>query len=105
MNANSTDRSVLGTDDRIVANIERLARDLRRYQDGDVPTEQDLAEAPVLYQGRPGAALQPDIVGRVFGHPTIEDGPITTSPLFAVAPDYSWARTLSRLYRLRDFRL
>ena len=105
MNTTSNKRPILGTNDGIVEKIERLARDLRRYQAGEVPTEQDLAEAPVLYQGRPGAALQPVIVGRVFGHPMIEDGPITTSPLFAVAPDYSWARTLSRLYRLRDFRL
>lgn len=104
MNTIKNDRTILGADERIVGKIERLAGDLRRYQDGEMPTDKELSAAPILYAGRSAAVLQPILIGRVFGHPVIKDGPITTSTLFAVAPDYSWARTLSRLYRLHDFR-
>jgi hypothetical protein len=41
-------------------------------------------------------------IGMVSGHPTIEDGWMTTSRTVEVAADRSWLRTKSRLYRLED---
>jgi hypothetical protein len=38
----------------------------------------------------------------VSGHPTIEDGWMTTSRVVQVADDRSWMRTKSRLYRLES---
>jgi hypothetical protein len=41
-------------------------------------------------------------IGEVSGHPTIQDGWMTTSRVLEVADDRTWMRTKSRLYRLED---
>jgi hypothetical protein len=38
------------------------------------------------------------LVGRVKGHPTVPDGPITTSAVVEIGD--GWARTMNRSYRL-----
>lgn len=44
------------------------------------------------------AAAGDVLVGRVAGHPTIPDGPITTSAVTEIGD--GWARTMNRTYRL-----
>jgi len=67
-----------------------------------MPTEEELAGAPLLsawylYPARPGVLV---LVGDVSGHPTLKDGPVTTSRVLAVDEAAGWAQTLNRLYKL-----
>jgi hypothetical protein len=70
--------------------------------DARAPTDDELAEAPVLEDWRiavtdHGLAL----VGRVIGHPILGDRPsVVTSLLIAFKPQHGWCRTRSRVYRL-----
>lgn len=66
------------------------------------PSRAELATAPVLQHWRPFRTLDGSVVlgGYVSGHPVLRDGPVRTSGLLALDPDMSWARTVSRWYRL-----
>ncbi|MBR1237135.1 DUF6634 family protein [Bradyrhizobium sp. AUGA SZCCT0182] len=60
-----------------------------------------LAEAPLLEDWVPTVtALGVQLVGRVSDHPLHGDTVIVTSPVWFADPDGTWARTLSRSYRL-----
>ena len=61
----------------------------------------DLTDAPLLddwyvYPHGNVAVMH----GRVSGHPTLQDGYITTSRVTAMNADEGWAETLNRVYRL-----
>lgn len=67
------------------------------------PSEEDLAGAPVLDCWRPffSGRGTPILWGIVSGHPHLRDyDHITTSPLVALDGQNTWARTVSRWYRL-----
>jgi hypothetical protein len=74
-----------------------------RIDAGEAPTAADLADAPVLSDwkiGVDGRGL-PLLIGVVIGHPRIADGHIAyTSTLIRIDAGASWARTVSRYYRL-----
>jgi hypothetical protein len=82
--------------------LHRLVQDLRRLQDGFVPTDADLAGVPlleawswVLDRGHLCA------MGIVSQHPFIEDGHrCVTSAVMVVAENDAWVRTVNRFYRL-----
>lgn len=87
--------------------IERIISGLREAQkiaDGYVPTEADLAGAPLISNwifatapGDPG----PTLVGSITGHPTLGNSALsTTSVVLAIDVEAGWARTVSRYYRL-----
>ena len=83
-----------------IARLEQLLLDLEDIADGLAPTAEHLATAPFLDNWvevtRPDACL----AGKIKGHP-ICHGPISiTSGLIVWAPEFGWARTLSRFYRL-----
>ncbi|MDZ4393322.1 DUF6634 family protein [Cypionkella sp.] len=63
-----------------------------------------LASAPVLDLWQPilSSKIEVRLTGKCSGHPTLGRSQrwIVTSPLLGLAPDYSWARTFSRFYRL-----
>lgn len=81
--------------------LEALARDLRRLA-ARPPTEEELSGAPLIYTGGPVMRPVLCLSGQIFGHPAIGNGNFSiTSELFAIADDETWARTLSRFYRLR----
>lgn len=83
--------------------IERLrilADDLERIEQGDLPTAQDLATAPLLENYQIGRRTVPVLVGDVHGHPRVGTTVATTTTLWAYAPSLGWARTQSRFYRL-----
>lgn len=65
------------------------------------PTAEELSNSPCL------EIWQTTLVrgnlclsGMASGHPLLPDGPVDTSPLIALSEDCTWARTLSRFYRL-----
>lgn len=67
------------------------------------PTPATLAAAPCLALWQVvwiGTDLC--LAGQGSGHPHLPDGTVATSPLLALAEDHSWARTLSRFYRLAE---
>ena len=60
-----------------------------------------LAKAPLLEDWVPTVTpLGLHLVGHVTGHPLQGDRKIATSPVWFADPDGTWARTLSRYYRL-----
>ncbi|MDP2051435.1 DUF6634 family protein [Cypionkella sp.] len=63
-----------------------------------------LASAPVLDRWQPilSSKIEVRLTGNCTGHPTLGRSKrwIVTSPLLGLAPDYTWARTFSRFYRL-----
>ena len=80
--------------------LMRLAEDLRAIGNGHGPSNEDLANAPILYNWhlayRPATILR----GVVVGHPRLGMGHIDTSLVYRLDPDRRWARTQSRYYRL-----
>ena len=81
--------------------LRRLADDLDRIAADDAPTARDLKAAPLLVDwqlalGWSGVCL----AGFVAGHPLLANKRIATSPLWVLDPEFRWARTLSRFYRL-----
>jgi hypothetical protein len=77
-----------------------LGEAMRAIADGYSPTERELADAPVLDGWRHDVRPSRILVGRVSGHPSIADGrPVVTSEVFA-GDGKTWARTLSRFWRL-----
>lgn len=82
--------------------LKHMIADLVRLQDGYVPTDADLAGAPVL-EGWMWVEVRghPCLAGVVMGHPKIVDGHrCVTSTVMAIANDERWVRTVSRFYRL-----
>lgn len=73
-----------------------------RIRAGAVPSEADLADAPMLTSW----AVQPDtyglvrLIGFVSGHPQLPDGCVTTSVVLAADEQAGWVRTVSRYYKL-----
>jgi hypothetical protein len=83
--------------------LKALIADLKKLASGWRPDATMLAEAPViedwyadLYPGTRNVCL----VGKVTGHPVLGDQIVTTSPVMAIDPQYQWARTHNRFYRL-----
>ncbi|TXN25056.1 DUF6634 family protein [Methylobacterium sp. WL9] len=93
--------------------LRDLADALQAIEDYDSPTQIELDCAPRIEDWKSAGREVRVVTGRVYGHPNIADGrPIVTSDLYA-SDGASWARTLSRYYRLgkpargqdsRDFR-
>lgn len=80
--------------------LHDLADELQAIRDGTKPVPDDLADAPRLEGWRTTSREVRILTGRVYGHPNIPDGRrITTSDLYA-SDGKSWARSMSRYYRL-----
>lgn len=75
-----------------------------KLKDGELPTEAELADAPLLtgwvLGQEPGGYSR--LGGFVTGHPSLADGWCWTSVVLYLEPNRRWARTVSRLYRLGD---
>ena len=86
------------TRDAVLAGLQAA----RLLQQGHLPSEADLAAAPVLSNWV--LAEEPEnlfrLAGMVSGHPLLADGWCTTSIVLVMDPDRNWVRTVSRLYRL-----
>ena len=87
--------------DRELHLLTPLQRDIARIDEGPHPTAKDLADAPILEPWSLGMRMQPCLTGEVYNHPKLRTGArMVTSQLFVFAPHHSYARTLSRFYRL-----
>ena len=83
------------------ARIEHAIAAAQRLRDGHMPSDADLAAAPVLtawIASVEGPVVR--LIGVVVGHPTIADGWCTTSAVLWIADDGTCCRTVGRLYRL-----
>lgn len=84
-----------------LARLIALVDDMKEIRAG-VPPERLAADPPILERWM--AAQRPAIclAGLSSGHPLLpgEARPIVTSDLCLIAGDQTWARTLSRWYRL-----
>ena len=86
------------TREAVIAGLEAA----RKIKEGELPTEEDLANAPTLtgwaFSDKPNDLVR--LIGWVNNHPLLGDGWITTSVVLAIDPKRKWARTVSRVYRL-----
>lgn len=84
------------------ARIKRLASDMERILEGILPEAVATEEPPLLDRWILGNRLSPCLVGLSTGHPTLvgANRAIATSNVWLMSDDMTWARTLSRWYRL-----
>ena len=80
--------------------LERLVADLKRIRDGQGPTHDELAAAPIIHEYEIEHRLALALRGVILGHPLLGSTVGTTSDLWAITADKRWVRTLSRFYRL-----
>ena len=85
--------------------MERLAKlvtDIKRIHAGTSPEMLAGDEAPILDRWVIGQRFAPCLAGLSTGHPRLlgENRLIGTSELWMLSADRTWARTLSRWYRL-----
>lgn len=92
------------TEDRrsFVERLRDLADDLDALAAGPGPSPAELADAPVLYGWARDVVPTPILRGMVSGHPGIADGRHVRTSELVVTDNATWARTLSRLYALRE---
>ena len=85
-----------------LAKLSSLVADMQALQRGRMPEELAGDEVPLLDRWIFGSRLAPCLKGLASGHPRLigEDRAIYTSELWLLSEDRSWARTLSRWYRL-----
>ena len=80
--------------------LRRAAAAVERLAAGEHPSPEELAHAPCLAGWALEAGPNLRLIGVVTGHPRIPDGWVHTSPLVWISADRSYARTVSRFYRL-----
>lgn len=84
-----------------IERLQGLVRDLERIRLGEHPDAAALAVAPILDGWSLAKRSEACLVGRVTGHPKIDDGRVAvTSGLWMLAPALGYARSLNRFYRL-----
>lgn len=93
---------ILGEYPYELARLEKLVTDLDLMGSGQMPSADDLADAPVIHRWRLAARAAPSLVGICSDHPRLHGPTIQTSDLWVIAPDEGWARTLSPFYRLGE---
>ncbi|MFC0012648.1 DUF6634 family protein [Devosia nitrariae] len=67
---------------------------------GAGPTVEELTRAPLLRSWQPVEVTSLALTGLALDHPNLGTAFVTTSQVYAVAPDWSWVRTLSRYHLL-----
>jgi hypothetical protein len=82
--------------------LEALSADMERVLEGVLPEAIMTEEPPLLDRWILGNTLAPCLVGLSTGHPTLvgTNRAIATSNVWLMSDDMTWARTLSRWYRL-----
>jgi hypothetical protein len=85
---------------RTAQRIHELSRDLRLIQKGLAPTSEELYAAPKLEEWMLTYRFEPALTGIVSGHPSLADGPVTTSGIYILDREAGFVRTLSRFYAL-----
>jgi hypothetical protein len=82
--------------------LKALSADMERVLEGLLPEAIITEEPPLLDRWILGNTLAPCLVGLSTGHPTLvgANRAIATSNVWLMSDDMTWARTLSRWYRL-----
>lgn len=82
--------------------LSALVADMAAIQRGVSPERLSNGEAPILDRWVVATRTIPCLAGLSSGHPRLVGNgrPITTSDLWLLSDDRTWARTLSRWYRL-----
>jgi hypothetical protein len=95
--------SILGDIQAEIVRLESLLADLRHVADGHLPTEANISSAPII--DRWATATRPEVclIGEVHGHPNCAGPMSVTSGLQIFSPEYGWARTGSRFFRLGNW--
>lgn len=94
---------ILGDLQAEIARLENLLLDLRHLADGNLPSAENIAAAPIIDSWLATTRPEPCPVGTMHGHPTCK-GPLSvTSSLQIFSSDFGWARTSSRFYRLGNW--
>lgn len=85
-----------------MARVAALLADMERIHRGLPPEAMAGGEAPILDRWIIASTMVPCLAGLSTGHPRLigENRLIGTSDLWLLSEDRSWARTLSRWYRL-----
>jgi hypothetical protein len=85
-----------------MACVAALLADMERIHRGFPPEVMASSEAPILDRWILASTMVPCLAGLSTGHPRLvgENRLIATSDLWLLSEDRSWARTLSRWYRL-----
>ncbi len=92
--------SIDGDPEAVLDRLERLLHDVQALAAGHRPGAAELRGAPILESFRISTRDVPCLVGQGTDHPLLGNGPVVTSEVWAIAHDLTWARTLSRWYRL-----
>jgi len=84
------------------ARLASLVADMEALRRGALPDGLLDVEPPVLEHWKKAVRPIPCLAGLSFGHPRLVGSgrPIITSDVWLISADESWARTLSRWYRL-----
>lgn len=91
---------VLGDITYEIERLDRLSADLKRLAAGDLPTAEDLADAPLLENYVQAQRPMLCLLGICHDHPRLHGPVVVTTDIWIMAPDYGWCRTLGRYYRL-----
>jgi hypothetical protein len=85
-----------------MARVAALLADMERIHRGQSPGDLAGSEPPILDRWILASTMVPCLAGLSTGHPRLvgENRLIGTSDLWLLSEDRSWARTLSRWYRL-----
>lgn len=85
-----------------LARLSELVADMEAIREGVHPESLADGPAPVLDRWMIAQRAIPCLAGLSFGHPKLagDQRMIATSDLWLLSDDRSWARTLSRWYRL-----
>ena len=88
--------------EREMERLCRLIADIKRVHGGASPEELAGDATPILDRWVIGQRFVPCLAGLSSGHPLLPGNNrlIGTSDLWMLSEDHSWARTLSRWYRL-----
>lgn len=88
--------------ERESSRLSSLLADMEAIRNGVPPEHLTKGTAPLLDRWILAKRTVPCLVGLSTGHPELagENRPICTSDLWMLSRDHSWARTLSRWYRL-----
>ncbi len=91
---------ILGDISDEISRLKTLVADLERLASGEMPTERQLAAAPLLDNYVPATRSMLCLAGCCTDHPHVSGPIITTTEIWVLAPELGWCRTLSRYYRL-----
>jgi hypothetical protein len=88
--------------ERLLRKLDSLVLDMKALRDGSLPEDLAGVEPPILNRWAPAFGNNVFLVGLSTFHPKLigENRLISTSELMLVSEDQTWARTLSRWYRL-----